>query len=280
MTVDERLEALVEDRLSSDGRLVVLSGAGISAESGIPTFRGADGFWTVGSTVYQPQEIATFEFFMREPPVTWAWYLHRRAACHRARPNAAHLALVELESLLGDRFTLVTQNVDGLHRRAGSGPTRLLEIHGNLDRVRCSANCGGATWPVPARFDDWEDRRQLDAEELDLLACPHCAARGRPHVLWFDEFYDETNFHFYGAQNAAAAATLLVVVGTTGATNLPMRMAEIAAGRGTAFIDVNIEDNVFRRHAASDPRSLVLDGPASHWLPRLAAAVARRAGSS
>ncbi len=264
-----RLEKLSGRVAAKRGRVLVLCGAGISAESGIPTFRGKDGFWTSGSTVYQPQEIATYAFFMTDPTVTWGWYLFRRAACRRAEPNPAHLALVAMEKFLGPRFTLVTQNVDGLHRRAGTSPERLMEIHGNLDRFRCSEDCSTTTWTVPADFDRWEQGRELDDDEAARLHCPDCGAWGRPHVLWFDEYYDETHFRFMSAQRAAREADLLVVVGTTGATNLPLRIAGIAVDRGTPFIDINIEDNVFRDQAASDPDSLVLDGSASRWLPEI-----------
>ncbi|MCA9320971.1 MAG: RNA polymerase subunit sigma, partial [Planctomycetes bacterium] len=99
----------------SEGRLVVLTGAGISAESGIPTFRGKDGFWTRGSEAYRPEDIATFAYFQREPDVVRDWYLERLESCRDARPNAAHEALVRLEAGLQDRFLLVTQNVDDLH---------------------------------------------------------------------------------------------------------------------------------------------------------------------
>ncbi|MCA9686135.1 MAG: RNA polymerase subunit sigma, partial [Myxococcales bacterium] len=95
-------------------KVVVLTGAGISAESGIPTFRGPEGYWTVGAREYHPQELATLQAFNRMPREVWHWYLYRRGICRAAEPNPAHFALVELERALGDRFTLITQNVDGL----------------------------------------------------------------------------------------------------------------------------------------------------------------------
>ena len=110
-----------------DGSLVVLSGAGISAESGIPTFRGKEGYWTVGSTEYHPQEMATFAMFTREPEAIWGWYLYRRTVCHEAGPNAGHQAVVRMEQALGDRFLLITQNVDGLHLRAGNSLERTFQ---------------------------------------------------------------------------------------------------------------------------------------------------------
>ena len=100
----------------------MLTGAGVSAESGIPTFRGREGYWTVGSTEYHPQEMATLQAFEAMPEEVWRWYLYRLGACREAQPNQAHRAIVRLEERLGDRFCLITQNVDGLHLRAGSSP--------------------------------------------------------------------------------------------------------------------------------------------------------------
>src|SRR6185503_4423173 len=105
--------------LARSGAVVALTGAGVSAESGIPTFRGKEGYWTIGAREYHPQELATHAAFEEMPWSVWAWYLYRRGVCMRAQPNAAHAALVRLATRLPDRFALVTQNVDGLHRRAG-----------------------------------------------------------------------------------------------------------------------------------------------------------------
>ena len=128
---------------------MVLTGAGISAESGIPTFRGPEGYWRVGSRNYRPMELATREAFERMPEEVWRWYLYRRAVCRAAAPNPAHRALVDAERRLGDRFLLVTQNVDGLHRRAGSDPARTFEIHGNIDLWRCADDCADGARPAP-----------------------------------------------------------------------------------------------------------------------------------
>ena len=106
----------------------------------MPTFRGKEGYWTVGSRNYHPQELATREAFSHMPDEVWRWYLYRRSVCRRAAPNAGHMALVRLEERFGERFALVTQNVDGLHLRAGSSRERTFEIHGNIDYLR---------WPAP-----------------------------------------------------------------------------------------------------------------------------------
>src|SRR5215207_6618704 len=139
--MSDALDCLLRDALGRSGLIVFLTGAGISAESGIPTFRGKEGYWTVGSTEYHPQELATSTAFRRMPWAVWAWYLYRRRVCRAAAPNDAHRALVRAEASLGDRFLLITQNVDGLHRRAGSSAERTYEIHGNIELARCADAC-------------------------------------------------------------------------------------------------------------------------------------------
>ncbi len=128
--------ATIRQHVPPKSRLTVMTGAGISAESGIPTFRGPEGYWTVGSRSYHPQEMATFAMFRRRPDDVWQWYLHRATVCHQAEPNTGHIAIVALETLFGDRFTLITQNVDGLHLRAAirpGGPTRSTAMFSRCD---------------------------------------------------------------------------------------------------------------------------------------------------
>src|SRR5690349_7061367 len=120
--------AACREALARDGRVVALTGGGVSAESGIPTVRGKEGYWTIGSREYHPQELATHEAFLAMPWEVWAWYLYRRGVCRVAAPNAGHAALVRWDLALGERFALVTQNVDGLHARAGSTPARTYTI--------------------------------------------------------------------------------------------------------------------------------------------------------
>jgi len=227
------------------GRVVVLTGAGISAESGIPTFRGAEGYWTVGAREYHPQELATWDAFSQMPWEVWAWYLFRRGVCRRAAPNAAHTALVALAGALGDRLTLVTQNVDGLHRRAGSPPARTYEIHGNIDRMRCVRECVAETWAIPDAVPALDKGGAVDDATRALLACPACRGPARPHVLWFDECYDEPRYALDRSRAAAAAADLVIVVGTSAQTNLPWQVVRLAAAHGAVIVDVNVEDNPF-----------------------------------
>ena len=244
------------DKLSSlhrVGNLVVLTGAGISAESGIPTFRGKEGYWVLGSREYQPQEMATRAMFTRDPPAVWAWYLYRRGLCRRAAPNAGHRALVDLEYLLGDRFRLVTQNVDGLHIRAGNSPVRTYQIHGSIDRARCADACSDEIWPLPEKLGlDKERGQALTADEEALLRCPRCSGWARPHVLWFDEYYDEQYYRFDSSIRAAASADVLLVLGTSGATNLPLQMGQCAMSTGALIVDINLEENPFSRLALAN----------------------------
>ena len=257
--LDDDVAALVRDAAAGPGRVVVLTGAGVSTASGIPTFRGPEGYWTVGSEVFTPQELATRATFERAPDAVWDWYLRRLAACRGAAPNAAHTALVRLEQTLGDRFTLITQNVDGLHRRAGSSAERTYAVHGDLAAMRCSAECGAALAPVP------EDA----ATRPEVLRCPRCGARMRPHVLWFDEVYDEERYRFDSSLAAAADAALLVTVGTSGATTLPALVVETAVAAGAALVDVNPEPNPFGELAARLERGAVVRAEAVDALPAL-----------
>jgi NAD-dependent deacetylase len=228
---------LVHHIQDSEGPIVFLTGAGTSTESGIPTFRGPEGYWRVGSRNYQPTEMATARAFSSMPDEVWRWYLHRRAVCLAAAPNAAHAALSQLDARLGDRFLLVTQNVDGLHLRAGGDPDRIYEIHGNIDRCRCVRGCAPLIRPLP------------DATEAAALRCA-CGDRLRPHVA---------------AQSAAA----LIVVGTSGATTLPTRMCQMVAARGAPLIVADVEETPFSELARTTPHGLFVRGTAVKTVPAL-----------
>ncbi len=231
------------------GNVVVLGGAGLSAQSGVPTFRGPGGYWTAGSRNYQPMELATAAAFSKMPREIWRWYLYRRTACRRAAPNQGHDALVRLESALGDRFALITQNVDGLHLRAGHDARRVFQIHGNIDFMRCALRCSDRLTPVPDGLGEFERDTELSDEVFEQLRCTDCEGPARPHVLWFDEYYDETLFFAETAMQKATAADLLIVVGTSGTTNLPMQIGAHVATRGVAMLDINPDENPFSRLA-------------------------------
>jgi NAD-dependent deacetylase len=268
--VDPRLEAILSTVRSHGGPVVALTGAGISAESGIPTFRGHDGYWIVGSRNYMPQEMATHAMFEGEPAEVWRWYLYRFGVVGGAAPNAGHLALAELERAMGDRFTLVTQNIDGLHRRAGS--ERVLAIHGDAAWVRCAAGCGAGLAPLPD-LGRRDAATPLSDADRRALTCGRCGAWLRPHVLWFDECYDEPYYRMESALRAAADAELLLVVGTSGATNLPMQIGRLAFSQGAALVDVNPDANPFSQLAERAPNGFAARGPASEWLPAIVRAL-------
>ena len=181
--------------IGADDRVFVLTGAGISAESGLPTFRASDGLWAG----YSIEDVCTPEAWERKPELVWQFYSERRAQGAKAMPNPAHVALAELEKQTGARFFLCTQNVDDLHERAGS--VRLVHMHGELAKSRCGSECGRP--PV-------EDHA-IYANLNEVGRCP-CGGRLRPHIVFFGEIPLEME----RIQNEIAKATLMVVVGTSG----------------------------------------------------------------
>jgi NAD-dependent deacetylase len=252
--------------------VLVLTGAGISAESGIPTFRGEEGYWVVGSHNYMPQEMATQRMFRRNPEEVWRWYLYRFSICREAMPNEGHKALVRLEEGLQARFLLATQNIDGLHRRAGSSPERTYCIHGDFSWVRCANACRQELLPMPD-FPSRGKESAFEEEDREKLTCPYCTGWLRPHVLWFDEYYDETYYRMSSSLQAAQEAALLLVVGTSGATNLPMQIGSIALQCGAAVVDVNPAENPFSRIAQSSPNGFFAQGTACERLPEIVKAL-------
>ncbi len=284
------LQALLNAIPVEDGPLLFLTGAGISAESGIPTFRGEDGYWRVDGRNYRPQEMATNAAFMQMPRDVWTWYLYRRAVCRAAGPNASHVALADLERDLvakgrGDSFLLVTQNVDGLHLLAGNSLARTYQIHGNIDYLRCVKECGPPT-PIPSEVSVAPERESLEGGQDALtdamweqLVCPRCGARARPHVLWFDESYDEEKFRFESSIRAANEACAVVIVGTSGATNLPMHIGAIAANRGAPLLVINKDENPFSEMLSRGARGAFLRGTAGEFVPQLTTFFASRYAS-
>jgi len=222
--------------------VAVLTGAGISAESGIPTFRGAGGLWRQ----YRPEDLATPEAFARDPLLVWQWYDWRRSLIAQAQPNAGHLALVELERKAA-AFTLITQNVDGLHDRAGS--RNILKVHGDIWLVRCTV-CG-------------EERRDGRVPIPDLP--PRCACGGllRPGVVWFGEPLPAGIWS--SAEEAAGRAGVFLVVGTSAAVYPAAGLAWLAKSSGAKVIEVNPEQTDL-----SSAADLSLRGRSGELLPELA----------
>lgn len=208
-------DGLVETMASSN-KVVVITGAGISAESGIPTFRGADGLWKQ----YRAEELATPHAFDRNPTVVWEWYDWRRGIIANATPNAGHQAIAHMEGMFPDLF-LITQNVDGLHRRAGS--TRLVEIHGNLWQLRCTA--------------EGTVREDYRVPMPQIPPTCECGALLRPHVVWFGESLDSGLLQ--DSLRRIEACDILVVVGTSAIVQPVASFPWHAKERGAFIVEVN-----------------------------------------
>jgi NAD-dependent deacetylase len=233
----ERAAALLKEAAN----ISVLTGAGVSAESGLATFRGPDGLWE-GQRV---EDVATPFAFRRNPELVWRFYHARRANLRAARPNPGHFALAALEERMPNgRFTLITQNVDGLHRAAGS--RRILELHGSLRRVRCT----GCDRVADRGFE------ALD----DVPHCDSCAALLRPDVVWFHEPLPADVWA--EAENAACACHCFLVVGTSAVVYPAAGLISIARESGAAVIEVNVEATDASRLA-----SVGLYGPSGQILP-------------
>ena len=239
------METLIA-RLRAARSIFVLTGSGISAESGLPTFRGTGGLWRSRRV----EELASPQGFDRDPLLVWTWYNQRLAAHRSARPNAGHDALARLETLSGD-FTLATQNVDSLHLRAGS--RRVLELHGNLREARCT-DCGAL--------------RPLDAEGLPLDQIDHaCGGRMRPCVVWFGEPLPADVWAL--AEQAAGRADVILVVGTS-AVVYPAAALATQYARGAYLVEINPEATPM-----SDTVDLALRETAASALPRIVEALSR-----
>ena len=263
------LQKRLQQFTSSDQRLTVLTGAGISAESGIPTFRGQEGYWTIGSEEYQPQEMATYSMFIAQPEEVWKWYFYRLGVCRQAEPNAGHFAIQQLEQLLQDRFTLITQNIDGLHLSANQSIERTFQIHGNLNYLRCVHDREKRLFPIPEDLPPLAKGEELKSSHRDVIYCPKCTHLARPHVLWFDESYDEEFFRFESAMKVAQNTDLLLIVGTSGATTLPNYIVDLVIQRGKTIINVDIEKNRFSEMILATEHGYFLQGQSGEILPEI-----------
>jgi NAD-dependent protein deacetylases, SIR2 family len=233
-----RLAAALEQ--AHDMFILVVTGAGVSAPSGLPTFRGdePEAIWSRDVT-----EIATFEFFRREPVASWLWYLRTFGNVMSAKPNAAHLALAEIEEWqtagAGD-FLLITQNIDTLHEQAGS--RRFVKIHGSCDRARCSrygCRYGSPSGSLPMSEVDLETLDHHPKSE-NLPRCPACGSVIRPHALLFDELYREhDDYGFDRVQEAAARMELLLFVGTSFSVGITDLLVSAARARRVATFSID-----------------------------------------
>lgn len=232
--------------LRSSVRTVILTGAGVSAESGIPTFRDPqDGLWAR----YRAEDLATPEAFARDPRLVWQWYQWRREAIAAAKPNAAHLAIAALDRLLPG-LALVTQNVDGLHQQAGS--RSVLELHGNIHRNRCS-----------------RENRLIDMDARGTSKpprCPSCGANIRPDVVWFGEPLPPQILA--ASQAAAANCDLLIAVGTSSMVLPAADLIALARSAGAGFAEVNPQETL-----VSSQADICLRMPAGEAFPAVLAAL-------
>lgn len=263
--IDNELKARLADFFRRDRKLTILTGAGLSADSGIPTFRDKDGFWTVGSVNYTPEEMGTLRMFRNKPLDVWKWFLYRKTACAKALPNIGHAAIKELEDIFEDRFRLISQNVDGLHFKAHSSRDKTYLIHGTLEHARCGNECSNELYPFPdfpfAKGDE------LMAGQVEQLKCVKCGNYLRPHVLWFDETYNEKYFKLSSSLRTAKETGLLLVVGTSGATTLPQRIVETVLSRQGIIIDINTKENYFSELLKKKKNGYALTGKSSDILP-------------
>ena len=220
ISVSEALKSL----LSKSTKVVVLTGAGISAESGVPTFRGEDGLWKK----FRPEELATFDAFMANPELVWEWYEYRRKIIGEIKPNPAHLALVKFQRYF-EKFDLITQNVDGLHQQAGS--ENVVELHGNIRRNKC-IKC---------------DTRYETLDNAIQGIPPKCTCGGniRPDVVWFGEMLpqDARNYAF----GVSSDCDLFFSVGTSAIVHPAASLPLIAKRTGAYVVEANIEPTEISR---------------------------------
>ncbi len=209
--------ALVE-KLKSAKTIVFFSGAGISAESGIPTFRGKDGIWNK----FRPEELANFDAFVRNPKLVWEWYKYRKSIVHQSIPNAGHLAIVEMEKYF-ENVIVITQNVDNLHRRAGS--KIIYELHGNIEKNFC-VKC----------------KKRYDADLEFMDGVPKCSCGGliRPGVVWFGELLPADQFQL--SEKAARNGDIFFIVGTSAVVYPAASLVQIAKSNGAYLVEVNVEE--------------------------------------
>lgn len=224
--VDDKIKETVKI-LGQRPSLVTLTGAGVSAESGVPTFRGPDGLWRQ----FRAEDLATPEAFARNPKLVWEWYDWRRQKIHSVEPNPAHLVIAKWEKYFPS-FVLVTQNVDGLHEKAGS--TRILELHGNIWKMRCIKE--GKVF----------ENRQVPLNQIPPL-CPNCRSLLRPHVVWFGETLPSEVFE--AAWEACYRSRVMMVIGTSAWVQPAASLPLIAQQNGAQIIEINLEPTPLSSYA-------------------------------
>ncbi len=242
--MDERLLHRLATRLDSSSRVTVLTGAGISAASGVPTFRGTDGLWKERGLI----DLATPEAFAKDPGTVWDWYAWRRAQVAQCEPNAAHHVLARW-TREREGCRVITQNVDDLHLRAGT--ERLLRLHGSLWNLSCSSGCAGGSTP-------WRDE---DAASSAMRRCPYCGAAARPAVVWFGEALGTA---IVAEAIEATSCDVFILVGTSSVVYPAAGLVHEAEHRGAFTVEINTETT-----SATDVVNLVIPGAAEEVLPAL-----------
>ncbi len=233
-------EILIQ-KIKTANRIAVLTGAGISAESGVPTFRGKDGLWKK----FRPEELATYEAFMRNPNLVWEWYNYRRKIISEVNPNPGHFALASMERLVPE-FFLITQNVDGLHQRAGS--LNVLELHGNIMRSRC-VKCGKKSCTV-------------NIEEKGEIPRCECGGLMGPDVVWFGEMLPQDVLR--NAFNAAEKCDIFFSIGTSTVVQPAASLPMVAKRTGAFVVEINVEPTVISENVDE-----TLIGMSGKILPKL-----------
>ena len=233
-------------RLARAKSVTVLTGAGVSAESGVPTFRDAQtGLWAK----YNPEDLATPGAFKRNPRLVWEWYAWRRQLVAKAKPNPAHLALAEMETLF-PQFHLITQNVDGLHQCAGS--RKVIELHGNITRTKC--------FDEGTIVSSWKETGDVPPK------CPNCGGLLRPDVVWFEEPMPETEMEL--AARASATCEIFLSIGTSTVVYPAAALPGESKRNGAVVVEINPQPTPF-----TDQADFVLTGAAGIVLPKLLAKI-------
>jgi NAD-dependent deacetylase len=244
-----RLERLLETAHT----VAILTGAGVSAESGVPTFRDPGGLWSQ----FRPEELANVEAFIRNPQLVWEWYQYRRRVIADVTPNAGHFALAEMETLVDD-FTLTTQNVDNLHQRAGSAD--VVELHGNISRNFC-LDCRRDAGPLSI------------AEGEPVPRCAACGGMLRPGVVWFGEMLPGEQLR--RASDAAARCQLFLSIGTSGEVYPAAQLPGLAREHGAYVVEINP-----RPSSIANRMHECIEGPSGVVLPAMLGVMRRARGSA
>lgn len=258
------LEQLIDqaaEKLATAPSVVIFTGAGVSRESGVPTFRDAlEGLWAQ----YDPTQLATPEAFRANPKLVWDFYQFRRDLVNQTQPNAGHYALAELESLL-PKVVLVTQNIDQHHQSAGS--RNIITLHGNLFAFKCAADCQGTHTVIEPK-----SLPPLPPDATQPPLCPHCKeAWARPDVVWFGESLPSTNLR--RAFDEAQSCAVMLVIGTSAAVYPAALLPVEAAEKGATVIEINPNPSEL-----SQIMDIRLEGPSAEILPQLLTALKARLG--